>query len=85
MSETRKRKATKRKTLPKASRPFFTRQEYATIIDCLSTVKMISENSPSLPERRGARAMIPHSDYHVRIIDKLCANTAPEEITDVPR
>lgn len=66
----------KRKT-PKLAppRPMFTRQEYRTLIDCMSAVKMIGENSQSFPERRGVRAMIPSSDYHVGLIDKIAANT----------
>lgn len=82
-----RRKAAKRKTLPKVRRPLFTRQEYGTIVDCLSMVKMIGENSHSLAEKRGCRAMIPHSAYHVGIIDKLYANTEPEPAprsTEIP-
>ena len=57
------------------TRPIFTKQEYNTIIDCLSAVKMIGETSSSFVERRGARAIIPNSDYHVGIIDKLTSNS----------
>lgn len=70
-AKSRKRKA----KIVEPPRPLFTRQEYRTIIDALSTVKMIGEKSESFVERRGASSIIPNSNYHVALIDKIAANT----------
>lgn len=68
-------KPTKRKPRDAAARPLLTKQEYRTLVDCMSVVKMIGENSLSLVERIGARTILTSSDYQIGIIDKLTANS----------
>jgi hypothetical protein len=65
----------KKTPMPPPPRPKFTRQEYRTIVDALSVVKLTGEKSESFLERLGVRTLLPSTDYHIGIIDKLTANS----------